>query len=175
MRKGAVLLLTMLAGGALAQTSIPYIPGTNVAYDKAQDPTTRRNTSTVYIDELAGTNNPTSVQFVCRGGVPLFFLTAQVPLVTQDEYNEGLTPDLLYQVDTQAPRTAKTLGATVNGDPDPASLSAQKDFDAVLLNAFKSARNQVVLRVQRTGQPEVRYTFPVKGFNQALNLVNNCK
>ncbi|EYB66536.1 hypothetical protein DEIPH_ctg103orf0068 [Deinococcus phoenicis] len=172
MRKGAALLLTVLASAALADT---YVPGTTVSYSKSRDPITGANTSSVFLDEVNDTVNKTYVELSCQQGGAVFYLYTKDPLYTLADYKAGTTPDIVYRVDTLAARTVPTVWIGEENKPVLTALAVPDELDPQLLGAFKSARSKVLMRVKRSDGRELTYTFPVRGLPQALQAVNHCR
>ena len=52
-------------------------------------------------------------------------------------------------------------------------LSEEVDNEEVF-TAFKNAQSKIIIRVMRRGMSELTFTFPTKGFNQAVKLINSC-
>lgn len=164
--------MTVLAGGALADT---YIPGTTVSYSKTKDSITDANTSTVYLDEVNDTVNKTYVELSCQKGGFVFYLNTKDPLYTLADYKAETTPSITYRIDALPARTVQTVSVGGADKPVLTALAVPDELDAQMLGAFKSARSKVLMRVKRSDGRELTYTFPVKGLPQALQAVNNCK
>lgn len=170
-----LLVLSALLLGGAAATEVS-IPNTKVSYEVTRDPISDRNTSSIFIDAQAG---KTYVEFDCLKGVAVFYLFAADQLMTQDDYDEEAWPDLTYRVDNQTARTIAGLSLEPDEDAEDEthlrSLAVEDKNDALMFSAFKNAQTKVALRVTRPDGRELTYTFPVKGFAQALKAVNNCK
>lgn len=169
--------LSLLALSTLSFSAAEVvIPNTKVSYEITQDPITDRNTSSIYLDE---NSSDTYVEFLCTKGVPVFYLHTANLLLTQDEYDQDKIPALAYRVDSQQVRVVPAALLEESEDPEDEthlrSLAVTDKNDALLLNAFRNAQTRVALRVTRSGGRELTYTFPVKGFAQALKAVKNCK
>ena len=78
-------------------------------------------------------------------------------------------------LDGQQPRTFPGVLTRKGGDFDRFVLATNDVGDARFLGAFKAARQKVELRVVRTGgAAPLTLTFPVKGFAEALSVVEGC-
>lgn len=166
-------LLTLLSSAAYAADI--YVPGTLVSYAKHKDPITDENQSNLYVDEVNDTVNKTYVNFQCEGGRFVFYLNSKDILLSQQQFDDDTPPDFVYRVDSQQPKTLKTVTASSDDKPDLNTLAVEDRSDLTILNAFKGAQSKVVIRVLRQGMRELTFTFPVKGFAQGLKAVNNCK
>lgn len=164
----AAALLTV--SPALAQT---IVPGTKVLYLKQLDPITDENNSVVVVVEINDTAANTFLRIRCRQGAPDVFLITKNPLMTQEDWEANVFPDLVYRVDAQQPKTLATDGVIA----DDESVLNELAFvnDTVLIQALTNATSKVVMRVMRNGMSPLDYTFATKGFAQAMKAVNNCR
>lgn len=169
-----ILMLTILTAFATAQAQT-FLPGTGnrVYYIKEKDPITDENKGLVFIREINDTTGDTTAGFLCRKGQPQFYLFTKNMLLTQDDYDAELTPNLIYRVDSQQPKTVETTSVTRSGEAELTALAATSSGDQTLFTAFRNAQSKIVIRVMRNGMSELTYTFPTKGFTQAAKLVNN--
>lgn len=170
------LLALAAATLGMAAAADVYVPGTKVSYRLGKDPITDANTSSVYLDEA---DSDTYVEFSCDKGRMVFFLNADTPLLSEDDYDGEVTPPLTYRVDAQTPRTVPTLNVNKSDEPDDTSylnsLAVEDKNDPVIFAAFKNAAGKVALRVTRSSGRDLTMTFATKGFAQALAKVNTCK
>lgn len=158
----------------LSTASATVLPGTMIEYFVQKDAITDENTSTLFVREVNDTGGNNVVMFKCAAGQPAFYLLNKSPLLTQEDSSNGITPNLIYRVDSQNPKTLTTTGATRGGQPVLEALTLMPGGDATLFTAFKNAQSKVVIRVLRRGMSELTFTFRTKGFNQAVKLIDSC-
>lgn len=173
-------LLLALAAPPAAAEKLPYgqdlrVPSSKVSVRLEKDEK-GANISSIFLDEQYDTLGKTFVQFRCgEGGRLNFFLKTKVPLLSQADIVAGRPPSLSYRVDGQQPRTFPGVLTRKDGDFDRFVLATNDAGDARFLGAFKAARRGVELQVIRTGgAAPVRLTFPVRGFSEALKVVDGC-
>ncbi|MCD0168620.1 hypothetical protein [Deinococcus sp. 23YEL01] len=170
------LMLTILTAFATAQAQT-FIAGTGnkIAYIKEKDAITDENQSAIFIREVNDTTTDTVAIFFCRKGQPQFYLSTKNMLLTQEDYDAEVTPNLIYRVDAQQPKPVETASVSDDDGPKLTAIAATGSGDQTLFTAFKNAQSKVVIRVMRNGLSELTYTFATKGFTQAAKLVNNCQ
>lgn len=169
-------LLLAAAVLLLASTSTAKVlPGTLVEYFVDKDAITDENTSTLFVRELNDTGGNNVVMFKCEQGHPEFYLLNKSNLLTQEDYDASVLPQVIYRVDSQAPKTLPTSSVTSDGTPKLTALSLAGNTDATMFTAFSNAQSKVILRVLRKGMKELTFTFPTKGFNQAVKIIGNCQ
>lgn len=151
------------------------VPNTKVSVRLEKD-AQGGNISSIFLDEQYDTLSKTFVQFRCGAEGKLnFFLKTKVPLLSQADIVAGRAPSVTYRVDGQQPRTFPGVLTRKNGEFDRFVLATNDASDARFLGAFKAARKKVELQVTRTGGASpLRLTFPVKGFAEALSVVEGC-
>lgn len=168
------LLLTaaalMTVSPALAQK---VVPGSKVVYFVQKDPITDENKGAVYVPEINDTNANTFLRFSCQMGRVEVFLNTKNPLLSLDDWDNDVTPQLIYRVDAQQPKTLETNAVVSDDEPVLEALGVLND--AVLVQAFTNATSKVVIRVMRNGMNPLDYTFATKGFAQAMKAVNSCR
>lgn len=175
-----MLALLLALSAPPAADKLPYgqdlrVPGSKVSVRLEKD-AQGANSSSLFLDERYDTLSKTFVQFRCgEGGKLQFFLKTKVPLLSEADLVSGRAPSLSYRVDGQQPRTFPGVLTRKGGDFDRFVLATNDVGDARFLGAFKAARQKVELRVVRTGgAAPLTLTFPVKGFAEALSVVEGC-
>lgn len=170
-----ILALTLCCLGVAAAADT-YIPGTRVSYRLGKDAITDSNTSHLFVDEAT---NDDYIEFFCEKGQPIFYLNSTTEILSQEDYDDDKTPNLIFRVDSQTPKTIPTVTVNQSDDPDDYShlstLAVEDKNDPLIFSAFKNASSKVAIRVTRSNGRELTFTFPVKGFTQALAKINNCK
>jgi hypothetical protein len=167
------LLLTaalMTVSPALAQTQVP---GTKVVYFTQKDPITDENKSVVAVAEVNDTDANTFLRFRCIAGAVDVILFTKNPLVTLTDWENDVSPQLIYRVDAQQPKTLITNG--IVSDDEPVLTALGLENDNVLVQAFTNATSKVVIRIVRRDMSPLDYTFATKGFAQAMKAVNSCR
>lgn len=175
-----MLTLLLALAAPPAAEKLPYgqdlrVPNSKVSVRLEKDEK-GTNISSIFLDERYDTLGKTFVQFRCGPGGKLnFFLKTKVPLLSQADLVSGRPPSVTYRVDGQQPRTFPGVLTRKNGEFDRFVLATNDASDARFLGAFKAARKGVELQVVRTGgAAPLRLTFPVRGFAEALKVVEGC-
>ncbi|GAA5503627.1 hypothetical protein Dxin01_03386 [Deinococcus xinjiangensis] len=169
MRNTLLIALSLgLFTSALADTNIP---NTRVSYKVKQDPMYDQNASMVFVDDSADRSGKTYAAFVCDSGDAQFLLYS--PTILGSYAGEKL--DFSIRADKGV---VKSGLATLQHDNQTGRLSRIEMGYGVsmeILTMFMSAKNQVVIRVDRSSGSAVTYTFPTKGFMQAYRAINSCE
>ncbi|GAA5500603.1 hypothetical protein Dxin01_00325 [Deinococcus xinjiangensis] len=161
---------------ALSTTAFAgYIPNTSIYYYPQKDAMTDENQGRLIVQEINDTSGSTMMLFQCRGaGSFEAYLITKNTLVTAEDYDANLFPDLMYRMDSQPAKTLKTDGATDSGEPDYNTLAFTKAGSNALFQSFVNG-NKVAVRVLRRGLSALDYTFSAKSFTAGFKNVNNCK
>lgn len=170
MRKYFLLTLAVLGcAGAQVET------GKNVYAVPKKDAMTDANQGKIVIREINDASGSTFIFLRCMGqGNFDMYLMTKNPLMSEADYEEDATPDVMYRIDSQAAKTLPTLGVTNHDKPDLNSLTFTDNDDLVLHNAFIAA-NKITVRILRNGMSNLDYVFPAKGYIAAWNKINRCK
>ncbi|GHF99802.1 hypothetical protein GCM10017783_09900 [Deinococcus piscis] len=170
------LLVTLALAALTTAAAAGQIPGQPIYYFPKRDVMTDANQGSLAIAEANDTGANTFVGVFCNGqGGYDIILNTKNPLMTENSFYLNRSPNVMYRIDSEAPKTVKTETAFLDDAPDLTAVWFTEQAEKEIYRAFVRGRSKVTMRVMRDGMAPLDYVFTAKGFIAAMERIGNCR
>lgn len=169
-------LAILALAGLTAAAAAGQIPGQPIYYFPKRDVMTDANQGSLAIAEANDTRINTFIGVFCNGqGGYDILLNTKNPLMTENNFYLDRSPNVMYRIDSEAPKTVKTETALLDDAPDLTAVWFTEQAEKEIYKAFVRGRSKVTMRVMRDGMAPLDYVFTAKGFIAAMEKIGNCR